>query len=132
LGDMGSAEFQKILPHDMASLTRMFPVLRRLRLGAAHWKSDETDPIETRRRAISALRELFAHIARNGPLILALDDLQWGDTESAALLQDLFAGTDSPPALWLACWRTDDEEAGPCLGALRGIESSAIATTVLD
>jgi serine/threonine protein kinase len=132
LGDLGSAEFQKILPRDMASLARMFPVLRRLRLGASHWKAEEVDPAETRRRALLALRELLTAIAQGGQLILALDDLQWGDAESADLLRELLRGPNPPSALWLACCRSEADDAAPCLEVLRNIDSNLVATTWLE
>jgi serine/threonine protein kinase len=132
LNDLGSADFQRMLPNDMSSLARMFPVLRRLRLGAAHWKGEEADPAETRRRAVSALLELLTRIARTGPLILAIDDLQWGDAESARLLQELLGGSSPPPALWLVCCRSEGDENAPCLQALRNVNRDVVTFTGIE
>src|SRR5262249_12637853 len=119
LGMLDEQEFMHLLPPAMASLARMFPVLRRLRLGAPHWKPvEQADPVELRRHALAALRELLTRLARRGPLILSLDDLQWGDDDSARLLGELVRGPTPPAVLWLVCCRSEDEADSPCLREL--------------
>ena len=53
------------------------------------------------------------------PLVLYIDDLQWGDADSAALLSDLLAPPDPPPLLLLCCYRSEYGDTSPCLRALR-------------
>ena len=74
------------------------------------------DPHEVRRRATQALRELFHRMARSAPLVLFVDDLQWGDAESAALLSALVRGPDAPPVLFVAGYRRGDGAASPSSG----------------
>ena len=49
------------------------------------------DPQRIRARGFEALRELLSAVASRQPLVVAIDDAHWGDTDSAALLLELYA-----------------------------------------
>ncbi|MDI1434250.1 protein kinase domain-containing protein [Polyangium sorediatum] len=109
LGEIDPDDRAGLLPPGFSSLARLFPVLGRLAEEGS--EPEAPDPHELRRRAFEALRRLFVNLAGKRPVVLSLDDLQWADADSAALLEALLAAP--APALFLvASYRT--EEARGC------------------
>src|SRR3569623_1240194 len=65
------------------------------------------DPAEVRATMFTAFRELMAAMARRAPIVAFVDDLQWADRDSAALLSDLLAAReDAPRVLLIGTLRT--------------------------
>jgi hypothetical protein len=90
------AERMAFLPEDFSSLVRVFPVLGRLarteRLPA------DVDASLVRQRAVVALRQMLWRLCAWQPLIVWVDDANWGDAESQRLLCDLLR-EPAPPLL---------------------------------
>ena len=112
-------EVASFLPIDIESLARVFPVLKRVE-GVRKIRRrghNEFDPVEVRRRAVIAMRELLQRIATERPLVLFIDDLQWGDVDSASFLVDLFE-PPAPPVYFLATFRSEEMETSALLNVL--------------
>jgi len=127
-------ELESLLPPHTRALARLFPVLQQLSIlsDKPDRKEEAPDPLESRRRALDSLRELLRRLALRQPLVLAIDDLQWGDLDSAALLRDLMAFPDAPPLMLLLCAKNDGDEASVFLEALDSAPHLAEHTQSID
>jgi serine/threonine protein kinase len=103
------------LPRDIAVLARIFPVLRRVPSIREVVSSDAVRPQVVRQRAFVALRELLRTLTNLRPLVIYIDDVQWGDADSAALLLELTRPPDAPPVLFVMTQRDDDLPTSPFL-----------------
>jgi hypothetical protein len=103
------AEVEALVPMHCAALTQVFPVLARVRAfaQAAAGRRQPRDPHELRERLFSAMRELLALLARRYQIVLFIDDLQWADDDSMALLSALVSPPDPPRFLLLSTQRAD-------------------------
>ena len=113
-------EVRDLVPRDAAILTRVFPALLDVR-EFQHTPDAvlaSLDSTTLRQRAATALRELVSRIAMAVPLVIAIDDAQWGDADSAALLPFLLSPPDSPRVLLIASYRSEDITDAPLVAAL--------------
>ena len=110
-------EAAALLPRTIRALARVFPVLLRVEAieRAPKLAAETPDRQELRRRAFTAATELLRNLAAKQPVVLFIDDLQWGDADSAALILDLLRPPDGPGILFIAGHRSDEEASSPVL-----------------
>lgn len=119
-------EVAALSPPNLPLLARTFPVLRRV---GAFGRIGRTEPIaahEQRARVFGALRELVRRIAEKQPLLVVVEDLQWIDSDSAALLAEMLREPGAPRMLFVATTRTvradEAPELAPALAAVRFVD----------
>ncbi|HMG23388.1 MAG TPA: AAA family ATPase, partial [Kofleriaceae bacterium] len=95
-----------------AVLVQAFPVLRRVPAFAALAVTAGQARRETASRVAAALRWLLAQVAAARPLVIAIDDLQWADLDTIALLRDVLEPA-LPGLLIVVVTRDRDEPALP-------------------
>ena len=108
-----------LIPEDAHLLAELFPVLQRVP-GVADWPQRRRrvrDPQERRARAFTVLREFLIRLARRQPVVLFIDDLQWADSDSMELLDDLWRSPGLPPLLLIASYREEEIKTSPLLAA---------------
>jgi tetratricopeptide (TPR) repeat protein len=108
------------LPAGMHYLARIFPVLRSVPC-MEHVPQPEheiIEPIELRKRAFAALKELLLVLGSDQPLVLHIDDVQWSDIDSLVLLEELLQPPGAPPMLLLCGFREELRNSSPVLSEL--------------
>ncbi len=120
LTSLPEAEVRAATPHDLSPLVRLFPVLGRIPGAADPGRPsiENVDQQELRQRAMNALRELLKRLGERKPMVLHIDDLQWGDEDSAELLADLVRPPEAPRVLILGSYRTENRDTSNCLRAI--------------
>jgi serine/threonine protein kinase len=105
------AEAAALLPRRASLLAQVFPVLQRVEAVAEAPRptEDVLDPQELRSRLFLALRELLERLTDRHPVVLVIDDLQWADADSLALLAEVLRPPEAPPILLVATVRSTDE-----------------------
>ncbi|WP_437895381.1 ATP-binding protein [Sorangium sp. So ce124] len=112
-------EVERLLPRDVHALARVFPVLSRVpAVASAPRASESPDAQELRQRSFAALRQLLWRIAERSPLVVAIEDLQWSDIDSVALLLELTRPPDAPAMMFLGSFRDEDVATSAPLRAL--------------
>ena len=95
------------------ALVRLFPALQAIPALANHPPPEvQPDNAELRALGFRALRDLLAYLAGQGPIAIWIDDAQWDDADSVALLDAVLSGADAPPILLVVGLRTGNLESG--------------------
>jgi serine/threonine protein kinase len=121
---LSERELSSVLPRHVRALARLFPVFEDVTKSDGQYIDDIRDPIELRRRAVTALRELVARIADRRVVILFIDDLQWGDADSLSVLAEILAPPDPPRVLLVLGYRDEDAKRNEQLKDLDAIAAA--------
>jgi hypothetical protein len=134
LAQLSLDELSELLPRDIGALAQIFPVLHRVEPVAAAAASiaGAIEPSMLRRRAFAALRELLAALAARRALVIYLDDLQWADLDSAAMLREILRPPAAPRLMLISAWRRGLEDKSPLLDALQSESVRAFALDVRE
>ncbi|HEY5947108.1 MAG TPA: protein kinase [Kofleriaceae bacterium] len=101
-------EAEAVLPRDACFLPMLFPVLDRVPSVADAPRSRViADPQARRTQAFDALRETMQRLADRYTVVLFLDDMQWVDRDTTALLADIMRAPDPPAVLLVLATRVD-------------------------
>ncbi len=113
-----------LMPDDIWVLARVFPVLLRVEVvaKAAEVRTSALDEQQVRQRAFAALRSLVTRISRRSPVIWFIDDLQWGDADSAEVMFELLRPPDAPLMLFIGTYRSDETEGSAFLAAWKDLQ----------
>jgi eukaryotic-like serine/threonine-protein kinase len=121
-------EAQAVLPRDACFLPMIFPVLDRVpSIADAPRTRVVADPQARRTQAFEALRETFQRLSDRYTVVLFLDDMQWVDRDTTALLADIMRAPDPPAVLLVLATRADGSEP-----VLELVNHMAAEHTVLD
>lgn len=99
------------LPRHHSSLLATFPVMGRVAaFSAAPAGEIPRERGELRRRAFEALREVIARLADRRPVVLWIDDGQWGEADGLSVLTHLVREPDPPSVLVVVSHRPPAEQ----------------------
>jgi eukaryotic-like serine/threonine-protein kinase len=129
LQSLPESEAETLLPLDAFLLPKLFPVLARIEAiaNAPIESAIVPDQQELRQRTFRAFRELFGRLAVGRPLVIWIDDFQWGDRDSAIFLADLCASPQPPSLLILLTYRNEESNSNATLQYLHQLLSKHTA-----
>jgi serine/threonine protein kinase/tetratricopeptide (TPR) repeat protein len=130
LRHLPEVQVRAVLPEHVDDLVRVFPVLARVKalqglVQAGGGAGRQRDQQELRRRAFRALKQLLAALSSNTRLVLAIDDVQWGDRDSGQMLREILSPPGAPWLFLLLSYRTEQAEGSAFLAEVRAALSSA-------
>ncbi|MCZ7683964.1 MAG: serine/threonine-protein kinase [Sandaracinaceae bacterium] len=126
-------EVAKLVPRGVGDVVRAFPALARVPTfeRAATPLSEVPDPQEQRRLAIEGFGDLLRKLAADREVVVFIDDLQWGDRDSATVVARLLEMPDVP-VLWLGTYRTDEAASSAYLSYLSAARSDATRVEIRE
>ncbi|MFN0247067.1 MAG: serine/threonine-protein kinase PknK [Kofleriaceae bacterium] len=120
-----------LVPRHVGDLLAVFPDLLAVPVFEAAALAapalDAATGTDLRGRGFAALRELLVSLTVRGPVVLAIDDIQWADDDSLALLHELVQHRRAPPMLVVTTVRTGEKR--PATPSARKITLGGLAPT---
>jgi serine/threonine protein kinase len=133
LANLSGDDQTYVLPDGILYLSEIFPVLRRLKLieHERYFLPPLRDAKELRNLAFDSFRDLLVRVARMQPVVIFIDDLQWADRDSFALLGALTQQPGAPALLLVAtCRPFADDDANMLASLLRELKERPGVETV--
>jgi hypothetical protein len=104
----------RVIPERAAVLLQAFPVLGRIgAIAHAPEAMDGLDARQVRAAMFGAFRQLLRALGERAVVVLAIDDLQWADADSLALLSEVLRHPESPRLLLLGTLRSASQGTDP-------------------
>ncbi len=122
---LDDASIEALLPRQAGLVAQVFPVLRQLKAFTLAEATDaRPDPQGLRAQLFAAIRELLGRLSARGPLVLTIDDMQWADQDSRALLAEVLRAPDAPPLLLIATVRPEGADTAATIdpGRIRRVQ----------
>lgn len=115
LSEMPAVDAAMAVPLHVTPVAQVFPVLRRCEVIARAVRPlpESLEPAELRLRMFAGLRELLTRLASRQSVVIVIDDFQWADADSLALLRDLLRPPNEPHIMLVATVRTSAERRAP-------------------
>ncbi|MEZ4322023.1 MAG: protein kinase [Myxococcota bacterium] len=103
-------EVSKLANPGLPYLSVLFPVLDRVDAFGLTEPADlrRIDDDTLRQRAFEGLFELLRELARTLPILIFMDDVQWGDAESASVMGEILRFATDIPVLVVLAYRADE------------------------
>lgn len=120
-------EQRALLDEDAHHAARLFPVLWGCQ-GLAEIPApqlEEPDPVALRRRGFVALKRILGRLGEQRRVVIFIDDLQWGDADSARFAWELLSPPGAPALLLAGAYRDDEAEHSRFLAALGALSAAA-------
>jgi hypothetical protein len=101
-------QVQLVAPRNVAALMRLFPVLARVEALESATRVRLDEPGELRAQAFAAAKELLLRLTDQRRVVIMVDDLQWGDLDSARMMTRVLGPPEPPPLLFIGAYRDDE------------------------
>ncbi len=121
LSTLADSVLATIIPDQASYLRQIFPVLNRCKSIRRLPPPEDpaTSPSVVRRLALLALRRIITAITSRIPLLIYIDDIQWGDSESLTVLETILHAPAGSPVHLLVSHRKDLGKATDAISAFQ-------------